>query len=96
VLQLGLRPPALSDTAFDGEDDEDYFRTGSRLVIVALLPLAMGIAADVFVVYYNVSESMTVAVSAGVPGLLVLLSFWYGYPLWRSRTAGPARRAAPG
>lgn len=96
LLQHGLRPPTLSETAFDGENDEDFLRTGSRLVIVAPQPLAIGVAADVFVADYKVGESVTVAVSAGVPALLVLLSFVYGYPLWRSRTAGPARRAAPG
>ena len=84
VLVL-MTPAAVHRIAFHGEDDEDFFRTGSRLVTVAPLPLAAGIAADVLVVYYKVSESMTVAGSAGILALLVLLWFWYGYPLWRSR-----------
>ena len=84
VLVL-MTPAAVHRIAFHGEDDEDFFRTGSMLVTVAPLPLAVGIAADVLVVYYKVSESMSVAGSAGILALLVLLWFWYGYPLWRSR-----------
>jgi hypothetical protein len=97
VLVL-MTPAAVHRIAFHGEDDEDFFRIGSRLVVAAPLPLAGGIAADVFVVYYKVSESMTVSVSAGILALLVLLSFWYGYPLWRSRkvTARPARYTVVG
>ena len=97
VLVL-MTPAAVHRIAFHGEDDEDFFRIGSRLVMAAPLPLAVGIAADVFVVYYKVSESSTAAVSAGILALLVLLWFWYGYPLWRSRsvTERQPRRAAAG
>ena len=84
VLVL-MTPAAVHRIAFHGEDDEDFFRIASKLVTAAPLPLAVGIAADVLVVYYKVSESMTVAGSAGILALLVLLWFWYGYPLWRSR-----------
>lgn len=80
-----MTPAAVHRIAFHGEDNEDFFRTGSRLVTLAPLPLAAGIAADVLVVYYKVSENRTVAGSAGVVALLVLVWFWYGYPLWRSR-----------
>jgi len=97
VLVL-MTPAAVHRIAFHGEDDEDFFRIGSMLVIAAPLPLAVGIAADVFVVCYTISESMTAAVSAASLALVVLLSFWYGYPLWRSREAagGPSRRAVAG
>jgi hypothetical protein len=84
AVLLLMTPAALHRIAFHGEDDEEFFSIGSKLVIVAALPLAIGISAAVFVVYYKISESMPVAASAGALALLLLLSFWYGYPLWRS------------
>ena len=93
VLVL-MTPAAVHRIAFDGEDDQDFFRIGSRLLIAAPLPLSLGIAADVFVVYYKISLSMTVAVLAALLALLMLLSFWYGYPLWRGRDVGQLARNA--
>ncbi len=48
---LLMTPAAVHRLAFQGEDDEDFFRIGSRLVISAALPLALGIAAEVYVVF---------------------------------------------
>ena len=93
AVVLLMTPAALHRIAFHGEDDEDFFRTASRLVIVAALPLALGISADVFVVYYKVTDSMTVAVGGGLAALGVLLAFWYGYPAWRGRNATPMTTA---
>jgi hypothetical protein len=87
AVLLLMTPAALHRIAFHGEDDDEFFRIGSRLVIAAALPLALGISADVFVVYYKVSDSMAVAAAAGIAALVVLLGFWYGYPAWRRRGA---------
>jgi hypothetical protein len=87
AVVLLMTPAALHRIAFHGEDDEDFFRTASRLVIAAALPLALGISADVFVVYYKITDSMTVAAGGGIAALGVLLTFWYGYPAWRGRHA---------
>jgi hypothetical protein len=84
---LLMTPAALHRIAFHGEDDEDFFRIASRLVIAAALPLALGISADVFVVYYKITDSMTVAAGGGIAALGVLVTFWYGYPAWRGRHA---------
>ena len=93
AVVLLMTPAALHRIAFHGEDDEDFFLTASGLVIVAALPLALGISADVFVVYYKVTDSMTVAVGGGLAALGVLLAFWYGYPAWRGRNATPMTTA---
>jgi hypothetical protein len=82
VLLL-MTPAALHRIAFHGEDNEDFFRIGSRFVIAAALPLAIGISAAVFVVYYKVSQNMTFAGISAAIALCVLLSFWYVFPLRR-------------
>ena len=82
VLLL-MTPAALHRIAFHGEDNEDFFRIGSGFVIAAALPLAIGISAAVFVVYYKVSQNMTLAGISGAVALCALLSFWYVFPLRR-------------
>ena len=56
VLLL-MTPAALHRLAFHGEDDPQFFEIGSRLVVAAALPLALGISADVAVVAYKITES---------------------------------------
>ena len=84
VLLL-MTPAALHRIAFHGEDDVEFFHIGSKLIVAAALPLAMGIAADVVVVFYKVSSSMPIAAAAGVMAFIMLLGFWYAYPAWHAR-----------
>jgi hypothetical protein len=86
AVLLLMTPAALHRLAFHGEDDASFCRIGSRLVVAASIPLAAGIAADVAVVFFKVSESMIIATIAGSATLCVLLCVWLAYPVWR-RTA---------
>jgi len=47
------------------------------------VPLALGITADVAVVFFQAIGTKSAAVAAGLVSLLALLGFWLGYPLWR-------------
>jgi Family of unknown function (DUF6328) len=82
VLLL-MTPATLHRIAFHGEDDASFFRIGSKLVVSSSIPLAAGIAADVAVVFFKVSDSTGSATVAGCVTLCVLLGFWLGYPVWR-------------
>ena len=42
-----------SSPGFQGEDDPEFFNIGSRLVIAASIPLAIGISGDVAVVFFK-------------------------------------------
>ncbi|KQW22820.1 hypothetical protein ASC80_05625 [Afipia sp. Root123D2] len=48
---------------------------------VAALPLAFGIAADILVVFYKISEDIQIAIWAGLAFFAVLVLAWYIYPL---------------
>jgi hypothetical protein len=80
---LLMTPAAVHRIGFDGEDDPVFFRIGSSLVIAGTIPLAIGIAADVAVVFFKATESANIAVAAGVAALAVLIGFWFAYPAWR-------------
>jgi hypothetical protein len=80
---LLMTPAAVHRIGFEGEDDPVFFRIGSSLVIAGTIPLAVGIAADVAVVFFKATESANIAVATGVAALAVLIGFWFAYPAWR-------------
>ncbi|MBO0755679.1 MAG: hypothetical protein J2P54_07445 [Bradyrhizobiaceae bacterium] len=86
TLLMTLAP--LHRIAFYGEDDETFFRIGSGLVVAAACPLAIGISADVYVVFFEVSRSKSVATMAALLSFAVLLCLWFVYPVWRRSARG--------
>jgi hypothetical protein len=82
-----MTPAALHRIAFHGEDDASFFRIGSALVIAASIPLAIGIAADIAVVFFKVTDDMKSASVAGAVALGVLVAVWLGFPIWRRNSA---------
>ena len=94
---LLMTPAAIHRLGFQGEDDPEFFNIDSRLVIVASIPLAIGISGDVAVVFFRTTGDTIIALSAGAIALLALLAFWLAYPLGaafamrRDEAALPAR-----
>ena len=85
---LLMTPAAVHRLGFQGEDDPDFFEIGSRLVIAASIPLAIGVAAVVAVVFFKTTGDTVIALGAGAIALVSLLAFWLVYPLWhRSRAS---------
>jgi hypothetical protein len=85
---LLIAPAAYHRIALKGEDSEDFLRFAHRILLVALIPLALAITGDVIVVAWKVTESMSLAIALASASLLVTLGFWFGYMFWRrARTA---------
>jgi hypothetical protein len=82
AAMLLMTPAAVHRIAYDGEDNATFFRIGSALVIGAALPLAIGMAADVAVVFYKITQSFSSSFGAGAAALALLLGMWFGYPTW--------------
>ena len=66
----------------NGVDGTVKIETG-RLATVAEM---LGIAADIAVVIYVVSEDARTAIWVGTTAFAALQTAWYGFPLWRRRT----------
>ncbi|NOJ42916.1 hypothetical protein HCN58_25600 [Bradyrhizobium sp. WSM 1791] len=94
AVVLLMTPAAVHRLAFDGEDDPEFFKIGSRLVIAASIPLAIGISSDVAVVFFKTTHDTAIALSAGAAALVALLGFWLVYPAWH-RVQFRTRRANP-
>lgn len=68
--------------SFGGNDSERFLRLGSAFVVAAPLPLALGIAGDVYVVFLKTSHCAATAIAAALTLLLTMLVPWYFYPVW--------------
>jgi arginine exporter protein ArgO len=97
AVMLLMAPAAYHRIVYAGEDTEEMLRTGSVMVTAATLPLALGLAGDIYVVIAKILESRTAGAVAGGVTLLLLLGLWYGYPLAAAGLRGPEppRRAKP-
>jgi hypothetical protein len=82
AVMLLMTPAAVHRIAFNGADDEGFYRLGSGLVIAATAPLAIGIAADVAVVFYKITGSAGITAAAGGAAFALLAGVWFAWPAW--------------
>lgn len=79
---LLIAPAAYHRLVERGEDSEHFHRFASRMVLAAMVPLALGVSGDFFVVVRKVAGSAPVAgVAAGLL-LAGFLGLWFGFTLW--------------
>jgi hypothetical protein len=86
TVVLLIAPAAFHRLAFAGADSEQFYRIGSLLVSVALLPLTFGMAGDIYVAAAKLTGNAAVSVTSALVALFVLLALWYGYPLYLRRS----------
>ena len=82
---LLMAPAAFHRIAFAGEDNEDFHRIGSWFIVAATVPLAGGIAGDVYGVIAKIAETYLVGAAAALVVLIVLMALWYVQPFWLRR-----------
>jgi Family of unknown function (DUF6328) len=80
-VALLITPAALHRIVWAGEDTEAILAIGGRVTILALLPLAMGMAGDSYVVLSHIIASAALAAVASLLVLLCLVGLWFGWPL---------------
>lgn len=88
VLAIGLviTPAAYHRMAEPGCISQRTIRWASRFICGGLVPLACGVALDLFVVIYSVTASFNVSIFGGVAGFLLLTGLWFAFPLgYRAR-----------
>ncbi len=94
---LLITPAAYHRIVERGEESEEFLRVASRLVVGALVAIALGLAGDVYVVFRMVLESDSAAIAAAVVSLAVILGLWFGLTLAaraRRERSRPRRGAA--
>lgn len=78
---LLMTPAAYHRIVERGEMTEDFHRVASRLVVAAMVPLALGVCGDLLVVVYKVARSYAVAGASAGAALAVFLGLWFGLTL---------------
>lgn len=93
-IVLLMAPAAYHRIVEQGEDTEHFHRLAGRMVLAAMVPLALGIAGDFFVVVRKVAESTGLALAGAGLVLVLFYGLWFGFTLLRRNQRGLSRRTA--
>jgi hypothetical protein len=89
-IVLLMAPAAYHRIVYKGEDSQEFLRIGGRFVSFSTVPLALGLAADVFVVGTKIVPSQLASALVATGVLAMLLGLWHGLPWlvrWRRNGA---------
>ncbi|MBS0638382.1 MAG: hypothetical protein JSS43_00835 [Proteobacteria bacterium] len=85
-----VTPAAVHRIVWSGEDSETFLRVGGRIIVAALLPLALGMAGETYVVFTRIFNATGAGLGAGAGSLACLLGCWLVWPFtarWRRARA---------
>jgi FtsH-binding integral membrane protein len=82
-IVLLMTPAAYHRIVERGEETEHFHRFAGRILIAAMVPLALGVSGDLFVVVRKVTESATSAAISAIVSLLFFYGLWFGFTLYR-------------
>jgi hypothetical protein len=80
---LLIAPAAYHRIVFSGQDSEEVHRVGSWFVISATVPMAFGLAGDVYVVFTEITASAMIGALAAGIALVLLVGLWHAFPFVR-------------
>ncbi|HEV7375060.1 MAG TPA: DUF6328 family protein [Pyrinomonadaceae bacterium] len=80
---LLMTPAAYHRLVERGEDTEHFHRFASRTLLASMIPLALGIAGDFYVVARKITESDGLAIGLAGVALLIFYGLWFGFTLYR-------------
>lgn len=84
-IVLVMAPAALHRQAEPRSVSERFIRVASRLLLWGMLPLALGISLEVYLIGEMILEHETLARAVAGGAFLLFLLFWVGLPLLERR-----------
>ena len=81
AIILLMAPAAFHRIAFGGQNSEGFYRLGSRFVIAAAAPLAVGITSDFYVAVARALQSPFLGTAMAVTIGTVLAMLWFVHPM---------------
>lgn len=88
-----MTPAAYHRLVERGEETEHFHRFASRMLLASMIPLALGITGDFYVVARKITGSDAFAISIALFMLAIFYGLWFGYTFYRrgaKRTESPA------
>ena len=83
AIVLLMTPAAYHRIVERGEETEHFHRFASKILVAALVPLALAMGGDVYVVVQKVTDSLLVSVVSALVILAIFWELWFGLPLYR-------------
>ena len=83
AIILLMTPAAYHRIVEQGQETEHFHRFASKMFIAALVPLALGLSGDVYVVVQKVTGSQLVSIVSALVILAVFWELWFGLTLYR-------------
>ncbi|HWS73326.1 MAG TPA: DUF6328 family protein [Thermoanaerobaculia bacterium] len=80
-IVLLVTPAAYHRIVEEGENTEHFVRFAGKVITAAMVPLALGISLDFFVVTRKILGSFAAGAAGGVATLIVFFGMWFGYTL---------------
>lgn len=77
-----MTPAAYHRLVERGEETEHFHRFASRMLLASMLPLALGITGDFYVVAQKITQSDGLSIGLSALALLIFYGFWFGFTLY--------------
>jgi hypothetical protein len=96
AIILLMTPASVHRIAYRGDNTEFFHRLGSGLIVAAAIPLAAGIAGDLYVAVTKALSAPAIGAAIAVAAGLLLAGLWFVYPiLLRRKQARAANEGGP-
>jgi hypothetical protein len=82
-IVLLMTPAAYHRIVEEGEETEHFHRFSSRVLVIAMIPLALGVCGDFFVVMRRIVTSSTASLIAASAMLVFFYGLWFGLTIYR-------------
>jgi hypothetical protein len=94
AVVLLMAPAAYHRIVEEGQDTEHFHRVASRFLIASMIPLALGICGELFIVARKVTESATFGIIFSAAMLIFFYGLWFGYTIYRRGAQTGSRDAS--
>ena len=84
---LLMTPAAFHRLAEHGRNTESFTRFAGKVLIAALVPLALGMCGDLFVVLRKTTHSSVIGIAVTAAILALSFALWFAYPMYRRGAA---------
>jgi amino acid permease len=84
-IVLLMTPAAYHRIVERGEETEHFHRFASRILLASMVPLALGVTGDFYVVVRKITESATASLISAALMLVFFYGFWFGFTLYRRK-----------
>ena len=81
-MVLLMTPAAFHRIVEQGEETERFHRFASKMLLASLVPLALGVSGDLFVVARKLFGSVPIAMACAVAAAALFLAAWFGLTIY--------------